>query len=347
MEVVTRRLNIAELSPKDWHSIDQVLAGSANATVFHTVEWNQLLVEQFDLQNITLLATISEVPVGLYSIYALDRHVCRSPAIHLQTTYGGPLSIENDPEVVTALVKEAERLQPVTAFEIWTPPNYDITPFLKLGYLHVEMYTPVVNLQFPEEGLWAGVDGKKRNVIRKAIRNGVAIIEGDAAALDEYHGMVVGTLSRAQIDVLPKVYYRRILESLGSRRMARLFLATHKGSTIAGALILAYKDTVYGWDMGWRRDYISLGANDLLNWEVIKWARRKGYKYFDLLRLDPDHLPGVARWKETFGGDSLVCYYVQRATSFYRLWRGLNLIKNPRRAFQKLSSYMEVRLDAH
>ena len=35
-------------SPEDRHAIEQVLIRSRNATVFHTLEWNNLLINEFD-----------------------------------------------------------------------------------------------------------------------------------------------------------------------------------------------------------------------------------------------------------------------------------------------------------
>jgi len=117
-------------------------------------------------------------------------------------------------------------------------------------------------------------------------------------------------------------------------------LAKYKGKFIAGTITLFYKDTAYFWDAGWHRDYGSLAPNDLLHWQVIKWANQNRYKYYDLLRLEADRLPGIARWKMKFGGDVMPCYYLSKATPGYRLRRGLKTITNPRRVLSKLRSFM-------
>ncbi|MCK4828071.1 hypothetical protein KA005_70735 [bacterium] len=58
MKVEIESLDLNELNPKDEDSINKVLVKSPNSTVFHTVEWNRILINEFGLQNVTLLATI-------------------------------------------------------------------------------------------------------------------------------------------------------------------------------------------------------------------------------------------------------------------------------------------------
>lgn len=339
MKFEIRCVDLARLSPQHTHSINEVLMKSADATVFHTIEWNQLLTSQFALDNVTLLAFLGEKPVGLYCYYPSDGHRCLSPVVRLFTVYGGPVSASGDPQVVAALLREAEKLQPFASFQIWTAPNYDISPLAELGYSREEMYAPIVNLQATDEELWAKLHKKRRGAIRLAMKNDVRIVGGDSPSVDEYHEMMVGTLSRVQIDALPKSFYKQVLESLAPQGMARLLLAEHDGNTIAGAILLFYKDMAYDWVMGWRRDYLKVAPNDLLHWEAIKLARQEGYQYFDLLGLEPERLPEIARWKIRFGVDVLSRYYLQKATPGHQLWRVLRFITNPRRVVNRLRSF--------
>jgi hypothetical protein len=156
------------------------------------------------------------------------------------------------------------------------------------------------------------------------------------STLDEYYEMVTETLGRAGIDPLPKSFRKRVLQDLGLKGMADLLLAKHKGETVAGEIVLYYKDTATAWDLGWRRESASLSPNDLLNWEIMKRASQKGYKYFDMPRFEPDRLPGIAEWKKAFGPQVVSCYYLSKVTLGYRLWRGIQLLVNPKQAWTKL-----------
>ena len=337
MKAETRQVDLRCLSPRDRALINEILAKSANATAFHTVEWNRLLMDAFNLQNTTLLTIFDRSPVGLYCFYKLDGHRCSSSAVQLQSVYGAPISVNSNPQVIVELLKHAEKLQLWADFQIWTPPNYDVSVFEKLGYTCMEMYTPVLDLRVLEEEQWSRLHRNKRATIRKAIKNNVVIVEGDVSSLDIYHKLVTSTLEVAGINPLPKSFYRKVLEELGPLKLAKLFLAKYNGETISGALILFFKDTAYGWDMGWNREYANIAPNDLLNWEIARRAKQGGCKYFDLLRIEPERLPTIAHWKKTFGGEILQCYFLRKTMPGYYIWRGIRtLLTNPGKVVNRL-----------
>jgi hypothetical protein len=159
--------------------------------------------------------------------------------------------------------------------------------------------------------------------------------------------MVVSTFTRAQIDALPKTFYGRVVGELGPKGMAKFLLASYDGHLIAGVIVLPYKDTLYGWHMASHKEYWHLAPNDFLQWELIKWAKQEGYRYYDLLRVEPDHLPGIAHWKTSFGGDTVPCYYVRKATLAYKLLQRLSLLSNPRTAIRRGWALLAGRADAH
>lgn len=346
MKVEIKRVNLTKLGPEDRHDINEVLMKSANATVFHTVEWNKLLIDEFGLQNVTLLATANKKPVGLCSFYAVDGHLCRSPVREVESVYGGPLSVGND-RVIVELLKEAERLQRIAWFEVWTPANYDISPLVKMGYSNREVYTSILSLQKPEEELWAGLNRAKRKNIKKAIRNEVLVIDGDVSLVDVYYEMVVSTFTRVQINIPPKSFYRHVIDQLGTQGTAKFALAKHNGRFIAGAIFLFYKDTAYYWHAASHREYLSVRPNDLIVWEVIKWARQHGYKYYDFLVVFPRLRPGRSRFKVQFGGDIVPFYHLTKATPGYQLWRVLRFITSPGRVVNKLQGFIAGKDDAN
>jgi hypothetical protein len=338
MRVEIKPVNLTHLSPGDRQSINKVLIKSPNATVFHTVEWNEILIDEFGLQNVTLLATRGETPVGLYTFY-VDSFVCQSSVTSLESVYGGPISVGDDRAVVE-LLREAERLHRIAWFDVWTPANYDISPFLEMGYQSREMYTSILGLDRSEEELWAGLKGTARAKIRKALKNHVDIVEGDLSLADKYYDMVISTFAKARINILPRSFYRQVVERLGTAGMARLLLAKHSGKFIAGAIFLCYKDTVYYWHGASHREYLNVAPNDLILWELIKWARQEGYEYYDLVRVEPDRLPGIASFKMKFGGDIVPCYYLAKRTLGHRLWRLVEYAKSPTKLFARLRQAM-------
>ena len=152
------------------------------------------------------------------------------------------------------------------------------------------MLTSIVSLAETEDVMLSRMRAVKRNLIRKALRSGVSIQTGDACHLDRHTVLVTETLERGGIVSLPGGFYRELLNRLGPLGMARVYTAQFEGSIIASSMILGYKDTAYYWELGWDRHYADLSPNDLLNWEIMRSARRLGYRHYDLLRVEPDRL---------------------------------------------------------
>lgn len=341
MNVQIQQVDLSNLSQSQRSDINQVLKKSDGASIFHTIEWNQLLIQWFGLELITLLAMADQQPVGLYIFQEKNDRVCWSSAIDLQSVYGGPIAINDDPVVIVELLKASEKICPASYFNIWTSPNVRPTPFKMQDYEVEEMLTGVIRLDRSEDEAWKNIHRKKRAQIRKALERGAEVEERDAESLKLYRDMVTETLSGTGIDPLPLGFYKLLMERLKSLGLSKLFYVVYDHDVISGTIILYYKDTVYGWDMGWRREFSDLSPNDLLVWNISKRARLDGYKFFDLLRVEPDRLPGIAKWKMHFGLEIIPVYGFYKETMGFRLYRAGNmLINNPTRALQKLKSHL-------
>lgn len=336
-----RQLDLMNLNTSDLAGINEVLNNAAGATVFHTVEWNRLLIDEFGLNHVALLATDQDVPVGMYIYYEHKDNTYKSPVVNLQSAYGGPLAIDDNPNVILKLLDGSEKLHPIAAFQIWTPPNVNPTPFREYGYSVQEMYTPILDLECSEEEQWSRLHRKKRATIRKALKHGAEVVETNSSDLDAYRQMVAETLGKDEIDPLPIDFYHRVMDELAPLGLARLFTVKLRDQPISGSIVLCYKGVIYGWDIGWDREYAHLSPNDLLVWGMCQFASQKGYRSFDLLRIERGRLPGIAKWKESFGGDVIPCYLFQKATVGFRLFRPAKILfTKPSRAIRKVKTFL-------
>lgn len=329
MSITVNRVNLFSMSATEEHAIRQVLHGSRHATVFHTIEWNRILATQTGYEEFLLLAYKGEFPAGLYIMFALDTERCFSSLANMNSIYGGPISINDDPDVISALLHTAEAYKPFSAFHIWSPPRVESSMITSRGYSVREIYqTPLWHLDDFEEQLWNRLERNKRTQIRKAMREGVSILNGNIAMLDEYNQLVFSILDGASdartgesIQLVSKEFYRQVMEILGPLGMAGLFLTAYKGEYISGSIVLYFKDSVYGWSIGWRREYASLSPNDLMVWQIACHARSMGYKVFDLMVIDPVTQPGIAKWKIGFGVEAVPCHYFHKSTAANRIMR--------------------------
>jgi len=341
MKVKIREIDLLQLSNSDHADANRVIHQSESASVFHTVEWNRLIIEEFGLRHVALLATVDEKPAGLYIYYPLRDNTYQSPMISLQSVYGGPIAIKNYPDVISALLRESEKKEPMSFFQVWTPPKIDPTPYSHAGYGTQEMFTPIILLNGSEEERWLKLGRDKRYKIRKAISNGAVFVDADVKDLAIYRNMVSMTMANMGKDPLPLAFYHRLIEQLGPLGMAKLFFVKIGEEIVSGTIILYCKETLYGWDIGWRREFANLSPNDFMVWSIQQHGYEQGYKYFDLLRIEPDRLPGVAKWKTSFNPEIETCYFIQKKTLEYRLFHPIKtLFTNPQKAFSKVQTLL-------
>jgi hypothetical protein len=66
----------------------------------------------------------------------------------------------------------------------------------------------------------------------------------------------------------------------------RLFFAEYETKPLAGLLCITFGKTFGLWKKGWTSTDAHLHANDLSNYEALKWASKNGYQFCDFSAFD-------------------------------------------------------------
>jgi lipid II:glycine glycyltransferase (peptidoglycan interpeptide bridge formation enzyme) len=195
------------------------------------------------------------------------------------------------------------------------------------------------------EQLFARLSKGHRADIRRAERQGVEVRVGTAQDIATFYAILRDTSQRAAFGIHPEAYYRRAWDVF--RPASRLLLATQEGRPIAAHMVFADQQTGYYFYGGATAQGLRTGANHLLQWHAMQWARSRGCRRYDLwgipdalgraaaltdaaqrdallaeARTDP--MMGVYRFKKGFGGE-IVRYMPAFDRVFvpplYGLWR--------------------------
>ncbi|MEK7519990.1 MAG: peptidoglycan bridge formation glycyltransferase FemA/FemB family protein [Patescibacteria group bacterium] len=181
--------------------------------------------------------------------------------------------------------------------------------------------TIIADLSFPEEELLARMKQKTRYNMRLAARHGVKIItmeHKDRLDPETFLSLLAATAVRNKFRTHPVSYYRAMMDMFVGRPVAsgnaplsmRLFFAQLQGEVVAAALVGFF---------GRRATYLHGGSSDrhknvmapyLLHWEIMRFAKQKGFWEYDFWGTVTDRTPprdrarweGFARFKEGFGG---------------------------------------------
>jgi lipid II:glycine glycyltransferase (peptidoglycan interpeptide bridge formation enzyme) len=261
------------------------------------------------------------LPLGLKYLY-----VPRGPVV----SGSEPLTAKGRFEACLGAVRDAMRRQGAFFARLEPPQDLAASPLsdvdLKFWGLRQTISrspecTAIVDLTRSEEDLLAGMKPKTRYNIRVAEKHGVTV--GDAAYanahllkhdVDVFWRLMSETTERDGFRAHERGDYEKMIDVLNPRRhkggllVVRLMFATHDGEAVAAGLFAEYGDTVtylHGASLSAKRQVMAPYA---LHWGVMREAKARGFKKYDLWGVAPSDedtkhpWAGITRFKMGFGG---------------------------------------------
>ena len=205
--------------------------------------------------------------------------------------YGGPLYLSTDEDSLPRLrdgflksfhkycrehrvVSEFARLHPLLG-------NHQILPDSNKVFHHETVY---IDLRRSEQDIWREIRKGHKSSIKKALHSQVKVVRDENRKyIEQFHKLYIATMRRQQASpsyFFPISFFEDTLGLLGQH--ASLFVALHDEKVTTAAVILRYGDYVHYHFSGSDADSLYLCANHLLIYEVAKWAKQQGAKFFHL-----------------------------------------------------------------
>ncbi len=230
----------------------------------------------------------------------------------------GPLADYRERNSLTPLLRKIRAMaKEHGALFLRMDPEVDENDAVSLGNLRAEGFvkakkeiqprsTFILDLEPGLESIKAGFESKFRYNIHVAEKHGISVaLRTDEAAVDEFYGIYSETCSRQNFIIHPLSYYRKIRSEIIEKGLGAVFTAYHGTKAVASVIVFCFGRRVwymYGASLSSHRN---LMPNNLLHWEIIKWAKASGYKEYDLWGIPsnprPEHpLWGVYRFKKGF-----------------------------------------------
>lgn len=168
-----------------------------------------------------------------------------------------------------------------------------------------------IDLRRDDAALLGAMGAMRRRNIRKALRAGFDVGEDrDVAA---FHRLHAATASRqgfipVSLDNLQAQY-----EALAPAGRCVTFIARHGGVPVAGLWLTRFAGTVTWKLSGWNAsDAAPPNANEAVHWAMIRWARERGDRTYDLGGID-------RRDAETICGGGVLPEGPRHARGFFKL----------------------------
>jgi FemAB-related protein (PEP-CTERM system-associated) len=148
------------------------------------------------------------------------------------------------------------------------------------------------------EPMWKRLDAKVRNQVRKATSSGLTPAWCGIEGLDDFYTVFARNMRDLGSPVHARRFFQAILEEFGGA--ARLLLVRDGQRTVAGGVVMVFRDTVLVPWASSLREWRSRCPSNLLYWEVIRSACDKGLRWLDFGRSSPGG--GTYRFKMQWGG---------------------------------------------
>jgi len=146
-----------------------------------------------------------------------------------------------------------------------------------------------------QEALWAGLDAKVRNQVRKARREGCEAVVGGVELVEEFFAV----FSENMRDLGSPVHDPELFRAMARTMPGAVVLVRRGGIPAAAAMVFRHGDVLYNpWASSLRR-FRPLCPNMLLYWVLLDHGVRSGCRAFDFGRSSPG--APACRFKEQWG----------------------------------------------
>ena len=296
---------LVELQLDDPAWLDFV-AAATEATVFHLPAWNRVLADTYRYRAVALATVNEQGRVTAGAPLARVRRLSGAAWVSFPfSDHCPPLALDR-----ASLDRLAAALAAWTAGQgvrVEVRGALPATPGCQnvvVGVRHV------LALDRGVDALRKRLSDTHRRRLRQAEQGGLQVRFGQTAEeMDAFYRLHVLTRHRQGVPVQPRRFFRAIWRRMiASGHGVVVLVETPAGRALAGAVVLACKETAIvkfqaSDESGWE-----LRPNHLCYWAAIRRASETGHRYFDFGRTETRHA-GLQQFKAGWGAEPIPLTY--------------------------------------
>lgn len=185
---------------------------------------------------------------------------------------------------------------------IYQPYAFAIFEEVPENCIYIPFGSYQVDLTQSEDELLKNLHSKHRNVVRKAQKNGLVVLDG-RQYMQECYDLINKTLSRQQQPFMNFESLEKMNNSLSDNIS---FYIIKNDEKIEGSAIILWNEVESYYLFAGSSEKTSPGAMNLLVWEIMLDMKQKGVEKFDFVgaRYNPKEgskFEGIQRFKSRFG----------------------------------------------
>lgn len=234
--------------------------------------------------------------------------------------FGGPLVPDKNPEVARLLLQKylscVKKKAIYSEFRNLSDLSWAWPEFCKIGFSREPHMNYLIDISKSENDLLAAMSQSRRKMLRRVSKKNDLRVEcvTDKKGLTDFFRLVELTYKKVKKPYPDYMHFEKALELLGDG--AACFLCLKGDIPIASRFVFCYNEQVYDWYAGSDTDYHNDNPNEFIVWEILKWAKGKGYLRFDFGGGGNPKKPyGPREFKRRFGGEEV---YFDRYTIIHK-----------------------------
>ncbi len=263
-------------------SWDAFVHGAGDATIAHRWAWTQVVPQAYGHRVVPLAAVRDGRLVGVLPLALVRSRVFGRILVSMPYLDTGGLCTDGDPDAAAALLAAALDLAA------------DGGSRLELRHLgprdiglpaSTHKVTMTVDLTGGEDAVWAGAKPNRRGQVRKARRCGLEVATCGAEGLPDFYPVLAHNMRDLGSPVHRRRFFAAVSSELGPDAT---YVLVRSGAQVVGAgLVLVHgRRAVLPWSSSLRAA-LTLAPNQLLYWEVARYAIERGCTVLDLGRSSP------------------------------------------------------------
>ena len=281
---------------------NQYVESSSDASLYHRTEWKHLINNVFGHECYYFYASNDKKMItGILPLVRLKSRLFGDFMVSMPYfNMGG--AVANSMSIEQKLMQTANQY----AEEIGS--NHveyrdDISrPGLAVRSEKVNM---ILSLPDNKDKLWDDFTAKLRSQIKRAMREKTLVRIGGEENLNDFYDVFSRNMRDLGTPVYSKSFFSKILQQFPEH--SKIIIVHLNNRPVSAAFLLDYKDTL---EIPWAstiKEVKHLSINMLLYWEVLKFAIKNQYQYFDFGRSSKNS--NTFRFKQQWGAKPKQMYW--------------------------------------
>lgn len=170
----------------------------------------------------------------------------------------------------------------------------------------------VLGLEGGEEEVWKRIQKSKRKAVKKALKY-VEVKEVPFSDLNEFYDLYCENMQRFGSPPYSKKYFASFYKNISDKGWGKIYGSYYRGKLVSALLGFCYQDRVHIVIAVSDEKYQEYRPNDAVHWELIKWACKNNFKWFDFgrVREGSGQFEYKKKWGPTLSG----------LPSYFLLWK--------------------------